>query len=248
ALWSMRNLLQTLQSRHISAPSVTESSYTRKHPILVLQDSCLQLLRALTISTGLTAHDMSPASVRTVAALLYSIVQAGTTQSEDRDHLLEEQHRSWCTLGLVRSISCSPLLCRNLATPAWVNLLLNLAQTFLGPFSLYRRILALRLLTSVLPHRIDDLEERQILLDRIFLLLGNTILTCANDPAISATSKKSHGTCVAVTSTHSSTVAEAVVSLVRTLHTLPVWNSVINDAIIERLGLVAQLLSDLSQF
>lgn len=42
---------------------------------------------------------------------------------------------------------------------------------------------------SVLPHRIDDLEERQALLDRIFSLLGNTILTCANDPAISATSE-----------------------------------------------------------
>ncbi|XP_042217246.1 E3 ubiquitin-protein ligase HERC2-like isoform X2 [Homarus americanus] len=226
----------------------TESSCMRKHPILVLRDSCLQLLRSITISTGLSAHSMTPASVRTVAALLHSIVQAGTTQSKERDHLLEEQHRSWCTLGLVRSVSCSPLLCRNLATPPWVSLLLNLAQTFLGASSLYRRILALRLLTSVLPHRIDDLEERQLLLDRIFSLLGNTILTCANDPAISATSKKVHGTCVAITSTHSSTVVEAVVSLVRTLHALPVWNNVINDAIIDRLGLVVQLLSDLSQF
>ncbi|XP_071532835.1 E3 ubiquitin-protein ligase HERC2 isoform X2 [Panulirus ornatus] len=227
---------------------VTESSCLRKHPILVLRDSCLQLLRSVTISTGLTAHNMSSASVRTVAALLHSIVQAGTTQSEDRDPLLEEQHRSWCTLGLVRSVGCSPILCRSLATPPWVCLLLNLAQTFIEPASLYRRILSLRLLTSVLPHRIDDLEERQVLLDRIFSLLGNTILTCANDPAISATSKKARGTCVAITATHSSTVVEAVVSLVRTLHALPVWNSVINDAIIDRLGLVAQLLSDLSQF
>ncbi|KAK8398901.1 hypothetical protein O3P69_004178 [Scylla paramamosain] len=227
---------------------VTESSLSRKHPILVLRDSCLQLLRSLTISTGLTSHTMSPASVRTVAALLHSILQAGTSQSEECDALLKEQHSSWCTLGLVRSVSCSPVLCRSLATPPWVNLLLNLAQTYIGPASLYRRILALRLLTSVLPHRIDDLEERQALLDRIFSLLGNTILTCANDPAISATNKKSHGSCVAITSTHSSTVSEAIVSLVRTLHALPVWNSVINEAIVERLGLVAQLLSDLSQF
>lgn len=51
-----------------------------------------------------------------------------------------------------------------------------------------QQILALRLLTSVLPHRIDDLEDRQVLLDRIFSLLGNTILTCANDPAITASS------------------------------------------------------------
>lgn len=53
---------------------------------------------------------------------------------------------------------------------------------------------------------------------------------------------------MAMTSTHSSTVVEAVVLLVRTLHSLPVWNGVINDAITERLGLVAHLLSDLSQF
>lgn len=60
--------------------------------------------------------------------------------------------------------------------------------------------------------------------------------------------KKARGTCVAITATHSSTVVEAVVSLVRTLHALPVWNSVINDAITDRLSLVAQLLSDLAQF
>ncbi|XP_042876756.1 E3 ubiquitin-protein ligase HERC2-like isoform X6 [Penaeus japonicus] len=227
---------------------VTESSYVRKHPILVLRDSCLHLLRSVTISTGLTAHCMSQSSVRTLAALLHGIVQAGTTQSDERDPILEEQHKSWATLGLIRSVSCSPVLCRNLATPPWVSLLLTLAQTFLGPASLYRRILAIRLLASVLPHRIDDLEERQMLLDRIFALLGNTLLTCANDPAISVSSKKARGTCVAITATHSSTVVEAVVSLVRTLHALPVWNSVINDAITDRLSLVAQLLSDLAQF
>lgn len=53
---------------------------------------------------------------------------------------------------------------------------------------LFPQILAIRLLASVLPHRIDDLEERQMLLDRIFALLGNTLLTCANDPAISVSS------------------------------------------------------------
>ncbi|KAK4294466.1 hypothetical protein Pmani_032901 [Petrolisthes manimaculis] len=244
----MRNLLHTLQSRQASSRPVTESHLTRKHPIMVLRDSCLQLLRSLALSTGLTAHNMTPASVRTLAALLHNIVQAGTSQSEEQDLLLAEQHRSWCTLGVVRSLSCSPALCRSLATPQWVNLLLNLAHTFTGPASLYRRILALRLLTSVLPHRIDDLEDRQVLLDRIFSLLGNTILTCANDPAITASSKKCGGACVAMTSTHSSTVVEAVVLLVRTLHSLPVWNAVINDAITERLGLVTHLLSDLSQF
>lgn len=227
---------------------VTESTYIRKHPILVLRDSCLHLLRAVVISTGLSAQNMSPSSVRTVAALLHSIVQAGTVQSPKSDPILEEQHRSWCSLGLVRSVSCSPVLCRSLATSQWVSLLLNLSQTYLGPASLYRRILSLRLLASVLPHRIDDLEERQMLLDRILSLLGNTLLTCANDPAISATGRKVPGTCVAITSTHSSTVVEAVVSLVRTLHALPVWNGVINDSITERLSLVAQLLSDLSQF
>lgn len=42
---------------------------------MVLRDSCLQLLRSLALSTGLTAHNMAPASVRTLAALLHSIVQ-----------------------------------------------------------------------------------------------------------------------------------------------------------------------------
>ena len=160
-----------------------------------------------------------------------------------------EQYKTWCNLGLLRSICCSPALCRNLATPGWLNLLLNLAQTYNGPNSLYQRVLAIRLLSSILPHRLDDLDDRQILLDRVFALIGNTLLSYANDPAIRAiTNKKGEDVNIALTASHSSTVVEALVSLVRSLHVLPVWNSVINDAITDRLSLVPQLLSDLAQF
>ncbi|XP_076028585.1 E3 ubiquitin-protein ligase HERC2 isoform X2 [Oratosquilla oratoria] len=227
---------------------VTESTPVRKHPVQILYESCLLVLRATSLSTGLTAHKMTMASVRSVASLLRSIVQAGISGSADSDFLLEDQYHTWCTLGLVRSVCNSSTVCRVLAAPPWVNMLLAVAQTSSEPSSLYRRILALRLLGAVLPHQMDSTKEKQIIFNRILCVLGNTLLTCANDPAINANSKKSCTTCVSLTASHSGTVAEEIVALLRSLHTLPAWNIVISDSLIDKLSLVAQLLADLSQF
>lgn len=60
--------------------------------------------------------------------------------------------------------------------------------------------------------------------------------------------KKKEGVNVAVTASHSSTVVEAIIELSRILHTLPLWNSILNQLLLEKISLVPQLVADLSQF
>ena len=39
-----------------------------------------------------------------------------------------EQHRSWCTLGFVRSIALTPQACGALSSPRWITLLMKVVE------------------------------------------------------------------------------------------------------------------------
>lgn len=39
-----------------------------------------------------------------------------------------EQHRSWCTLGFIRSIALMPQMCSTLSTSAWIGLLIRIVE------------------------------------------------------------------------------------------------------------------------
>lgn len=39
-----------------------------------------------------------------------------------------EQHRSWCTLGFIRSIALMPQMCSTLSTSAWISLLIRIVE------------------------------------------------------------------------------------------------------------------------
>ncbi len=39
-----------------------------------------------------------------------------------------EQHRSWCTLGFIRSIALMPQMCSTLSSSAWINVLIRIVE------------------------------------------------------------------------------------------------------------------------
>lgn len=54
-----------------------------------------------------------------------------------------EQHRSWCSLGFVRSIALTPHMCAALSSPPWIALLMRVVEGH-APFtaaSLQRQVL-----------------------------------------------------------------------------------------------------------
>lgn len=54
-----------------------------------------------------------------------------------------EQHRSWCTLGFVRSIALTPQACGALSSPRWITLLMKVVEGH-APFtaaSLQRQVM-----------------------------------------------------------------------------------------------------------
>ncbi|XP_077559435.1 E3 ubiquitin-protein ligase HERC2 isoform X3 [Haemaphysalis longicornis] len=161
--------------------------------------------------------------------------------------MLEEQHHEWATLGFVRGVCATPALCRALSSPPWVTLLLGVASgpcswpagagdKVASPLLLPTQIQALRVLkTLLLSWTSDDYSKlRFSFVQALFALLGKVLVSCSHDPTLHATEpgwkgKKSARARVLLTASHTSTVAEECVSLLRELHCVPTWNEAVNQ-------------------
>jgi E3 ubiquitin-protein ligase HERC2 len=138
----------------------------------------------------------------------------------------------------LRIVANSPVLCRALSTPVWVNFLLNVIADE-SIMNLQKQIMAARLLGVVIPSWPLNAADMTSFLEKAFRLLGRIGLMCeaSND-------LHSNNCRVSLTASHSSTLAEELIALIRVIHALPGWNTVLNGFLASKLSLASDLLSD----
>ncbi|KAI8508669.1 E3 ubiquitin-protein ligase herc2, partial [Branchiostoma belcheri] len=224
------------------------------HPTSLIRRACSSLLRTLTICMGVHAEIVQREAVRTVCELLRVLVESGAIGEQSAQSnsgtIACLQHRDWATLGFIRSIATSPTVCHALSTPQWIQLLLRIVGEQPLNTALTRQVLCLRLLHAVLPSWELSQQGQQMnnIINQLFSLLGSVLMQCNADPVLQAIDtckkKKSPRPKVALTCSHSSTVAEELVSLLRTLHGIDSWNRLINDYISSNLSVIADIVSD----
>lgn len=135
----------------------------------------------------------------------------GDLQSAESQLIARVHHVSWATLGFIRAVCCTKSMTQALSTPAWISLLLRIVDGqdlslnpslpkqvwhFSGSVAtcfllVHLQILALRLLSAVLPQMKDNnVVECKQLLDRVSQLLGHCLLFCSNDATLAACGMK----------------------------------------------------------
>uniref|UniRef100_A0A3B5ANJ8 HECT-type E3 ubiquitin transferase n=1 Tax=Stegastes partitus TaxID=144197 RepID=A0A3B5ANJ8_9TELE len=223
------------------------------HPTAMMLTSTVNLLKTLSLSAGIYAEVLQTDATRTLCGLLRMLVESGANdKSGCHSHRLvsREQHRSWCTLGFIRSIALMPQMCSTLSTSAWIGLLIQIVeghQSF-NAITLQRQILALRLLQAVLPSwdKTERSQDMKFLVEKLFGFLGSLLSTCSSDLPLlregSLRRRKSRPQ-ASLTATHSSTLAEEIVAVLRTLHSLSQWNSQINDYINTQLSSIGDIMA-----
>ncbi|KAL1491483.1 hypothetical protein ABEB36_012074 [Hypothenemus hampei] len=203
--------------------------------IKLLKDASINFLRNLTISAGLATGDsLHSTSLHGLSSLFCSVLS--TSNSE------------WCDLTLVRAVCQTDQLCKAFSTKPWMNMLLG----FLTPpnnsggneFNLPKQILTIRLLQVVLQSWDMDNPEIPLVLEKLLNILGNIIITCSYDVGNKPLS--SNKSLVLLTQSHSSTLAQEIINLLRSLHGLLGWNQVLNAILNQKLNLAGYFLSDLS--
>ncbi|TKS74835.1 E3 ubiquitin-protein ligase HERC2 [Collichthys lucidus] len=215
------------------------------HPTAMMLTSTVNLLKTLSLSAGIYAEVLQTDATRTLCGLLRMLVESGANdKSGCHSHRLvsREQHRSWCTLGFIRSIALMPQMCSTLSTSAWISLLIRIVeghQSF-NAITLQRQ--------AVLPSwdKTERSQDMKFLVEKLFNFLGSLLSTCSSDLPLlregSLRRRKSRPQ-ASLTATHSSTLAEEIVSVLRTLHSLGQWNSMINDYINTQLSSIGDVMA-----
>ena len=106
----------------------------------------IQLLKYVSIVVGLEAEHVSTASALNFSSCLRSIIEKGQQQrpgnsgssldesqfmymaADEQTLLAVDQCSSWVTLGFLRAIAASEVMCNLLSSSAWVNMLLRMVE------------------------------------------------------------------------------------------------------------------------
>lgn len=226
----------------------TETGSSEVRPTKILKQAVINLLINMALCCGMEADNAQKSSTRLISGLIRHIIYYGNKAIDCPNQailLSRMQQSEWANLGLARSIVVSKAMSAAFTTPAWLNLLLSLAgrQDNALSVTLPLQILSLRMLRAVLPSWTAETSSKIAFLDKLFHLLGYTSLTCPNDTTLHH-DPKSVKPRVALTASHSSTVAEECVLLLRTLHTLPGWDHCLNQFLTTKLALAGELLNN----
>ncbi|XP_031814951.1 E3 ubiquitin-protein ligase HERC2 isoform X4 [Sarcophilus harrisii] len=233
--------------------SESEQMERNFHPTSIMLTSTVNLLQTLCLCAGIHAEIMQNEATRTLCGLLRMLVESGTvdkTSSLPNKMVYKEQHRSWCTLGFIRSIALMPQMCSTLSTSQWITLLMKIVEgheSFTAA-SLQRQILAVHLLQAVLPSwdKTERSRDMKFLVEKLFGFLGSLLSTCSSDIPLlreSTLRRRKSRPQASLTATHSSTLAEEIVALLRTLHSLSQWNGLINKYINSQLNSITHIFA-----
>ena len=132
------------------------------HPSKMIKQACYHLMRSLTLGVATHTQTMQGSAVSKVTSILRQIIQLGCQSTNcitAPEHLLlaKDQYKGWASLGFIRSACLQPRFCVSMCSPAWIQLLFSIVedndQSGLDS-SLPTKVLALRLLTSILLLRV----------------------------------------------------------------------------------------------
>ena len=200
--------------------------------IKLLRDASVNFLRNVSISAGLAQSNLHPTTIHGLSSLFCATLSAPTISE-------------WCNLTLVRSIAQTTQMCRAFSTKPWINMLLGFlsapSNICGNELNLPKQIFAVRFLLTVLQSWDMDNSEIPGLLEKLLNILGKIILTCSYDTGNKPQGAKS---LVLLTQSHSSTLGQEIINLLRCLHGLVGWNQVLNAILAQKLNLAAYFLSD----
>ncbi|XP_044756400.1 E3 ubiquitin-protein ligase HERC2 [Coccinella septempunctata] len=215
----------------IEEPSEKGSQLVKDNQLIkLIRTSSMNFLRNIAISAGLSSATLHPSTMHGLSSLFCST--------------LNSYSQEWCSLTLIKSIAQTPQLCRAFSTKPWINMLLDLFSAGSkggNEHNLPNQILAIRLLQTILVQWDMDNPEITPLLERLLNILGKIILTCVYDTGNKPNS--STKSLVLLTQSHSSTLAQEIINLLRLLHTFNGWNQVLNSMLMQKLNLAAYFLS-----
>lgn len=194
------------------------------------------MLQIISTSVGQHGDKMQQDALHGFSSMFRAIL------SQKSINLLNIGFDTWTTIGFLRGISSSVCLTKYLTSPLWIELFMDILRSpCVSEKDVFKKIQSIRLLQTTLINWDADNQERiRQLIVQLFDVLGSICLFCPADLSLLNIPReiKSKVLCSA---SHSSTIAEELIVLLRKLHTLPNWNEAINSFLAQKLCIAAEM-------
>lgn len=209
------------------------------HPTKLLKSACIKLLQMVSTSVGLHGDKMQNDAVRVFVTMFYSIL------TQRNNHSLNIGMDVWRSIAFLRGILKSQTVSKHITTDLWIKLYFEMMRSpTQNEKDVYKKVQCIRLLQTTLVQWNDtDSTRIDLIINELFLVLGNICMNCPYDYSLTQI-PVGIKTKVLSSASHSGTIAEELISLLRKLHTLPLWNEAINNFISQKMCIAADMFID----
>lgn len=209
------------------------------HPTKLLKSACIKLLQMVSTSVGVHGDKMQSDAVRVFVTMFYSILTQKT------NHSLNIGLDVWRSIAFLRGILKSHNISKHITTELWIKLYFEMLKSpTQNEKDVYKKVQCVRLLqTTLIQWNDDDTSRVDAIINQLFLLLGNISMNCPYDQSLTQL-PVGIKTKVLSSASHSGTIVEELISLLRKLHTLPLWNDSINCFISQKMCVATDMFID----
>jgi E3 ubiquitin-protein ligase HERC2 len=154
----------------------------------------------------------------------------------------------WRSIAFLRSILRSQNISKHITSELWLKLYFDMLKSpTQNEKDVYKKVQCIKLLQTTLTQWTDtDIEKIECIINQLFLHLGNVCMNCPFDQSLTQL-PIGIKTKVLASASHSGTIAEELITLLRKLHTLPLWNETINSFISQKMCVAADMFIDMER-
>lgn len=207
------------------------------HPTKLLKTVSVKLLQLLSITTSIYGDKIERSALFNVSSTFQYLLESKATLSR-----MGLQKMS--LFAILRALAQPQHLAIQFTSTTWLKLFMDIIRApAVNDYDFYKKIQCIRLLKKNLSFwckaQATDVEPTIV---SLFGTLGQISVFCPNDMSL-LHNKANFKSRELTSASHSGTIAEELISLLRKLHSLPLWNKAINAFIEQRICLAAEIFS-----
>lgn len=208
------------------------------HPTKLLKNASMKMLKTIAVSIALYGDRIEKSALANVTSMFRMLLAS-------KPNIKSMGLEYWTTLGFLRAIAQPKQMSKLLTTPTWLKLSVEiLNSTVIDELDVYKKVHCIRLLHATLVHWDENESDRvDKFVQELFECLGKIVLYCPNDLSIMQASVDVKAR-VLLSASHSSTIGEEMITLLRKLHALPLWNNAISSYLSQKMCIAAEFFSE----
>lgn len=212
------------------------------HPTKLLKNACIKLLQMVSTSIGVHGDKMQNDAVKVFVTMFYAIL------SQKNHHSLNIGLDMWRSIAFLKSILRSHNISKHITSELWLKLYFEMLRTpTQNEKDVYKKVQCIKLLQATLVQWTDGEREKiDEIVYELFHLLGNICMNCPFDQSLTQL-PVGIKTKVLASASHSGTIAEEIITLLRKLHLLPAWNESVNNFLAQKMCIAADMFVDMER-